>query len=98
MPLPGLVPHSDRIELTSIAVHTSHQGNGYANLALQMLTQLCDANCVTLELTARPLSDDIVPGCSASMSSEELVHWYGKHGFVTVRPNDGACDMIREWR
>ena len=98
MPMPGVLPGSGVVELNSIGVPDAHQGKGYASAALRMLTDLCDANGVTITLTPRPLPDQIVPGCTATRSIEELASWYGRHGFEIVRPNEYTFDMIRRPR
>jgi GNAT superfamily N-acetyltransferase len=95
MPMPGVLPNSDAIELTTIGVYAAHQGKGYASLALQMLTDLCDENGVTIKLTARPLLDSLLPRCKASKSICELVSWYRRHGFDVSDPNNDMVEMIR---
>jgi ribosomal protein S18 acetylase RimI-like enzyme len=99
MPEPGVLPNGPLVELTSIGVHKKHQRHGYASRALRMLTALCDANAMTIKLVARPLEDDLLPGCPATLSTEELVAWYEKHGFVeTSGAGDDTREMIREPR
>jgi hypothetical protein len=96
MPEPGVVPNGPLVELTSIGVHKKHQDQGYANQALRMLTALCDANAMTIKLVARPLESNLLPGCPATLSTEQLVAWYQKHGFVeTSGAGDDTREMIR---
>jgi ribosomal protein S18 acetylase RimI-like enzyme len=97
MPEPGVVANGPLVELNSIGVHEKHQCNGYASRALTMLTVLCDANAMTIKLIARPLDSDILPGCPATLSTEQLVALYQKHGFVeTGSAGDDTREMIRE--
>jgi ribosomal protein S18 acetylase RimI-like enzyme len=99
MPEPGVVPNGPLVELTSIGVHGKHQGQGYANQALRMLTALCDANAMTIKLVARPLESNLLPGCPATLSTEQLVAWYKEHGFVETRgAGDDTREMIRKPR
>jgi len=70
------------VELTAIAVYGPHQGKGYAGRAMRMLTALCDTNGLTIKLIARPLPLNIVPGRPASLSTDQLIAWYGRYGFV----------------
>ena len=93
MPQPGVVPNGPLVELTSIGVHEKHQGQGYASRALRMLTTLCDENAMTIKLIARPIESDRLPGCPATLSTEQLVAWYQEHGFVE---NGAAGDDTRE--
>jgi len=84
------------IELTFIGVYTEHQGKGYAGRALCILTALCDANGLTIELNARPEVAKLFPDCRQSRSVEELVAWYGRNGFVdTSAPGDNSPKMVR---
>jgi ribosomal protein S18 acetylase RimI-like enzyme len=97
MPEPGVVPNGPLVELTSIGVHQKHQGQGYARQALRMLTVLCDANAMTIKLITRPLESDLLPGCPATLTTEQLVAWYQRHGFVETRgAGDDTREMIRE--
>jgi len=94
MAVPGVLPNDGRVELTSIGVYGKHQHKGYAREALHLLTALCDANGVTIELVARPLPNDLAPGCPASLSTDDLVRWCTKLGFEDVgEPGDDACRM-----
>lgn len=84
------------VELTAIAVYGPHQGKGYAGRAMRMLTALCDTNGLTIKLIARPLPLNIVPGCPASLSTDQLVAWYGRYGFVdAIVPGDDTRTMVR---
>ncbi len=97
MPKPQLIESRGLVELIAIGTYGKHQRKGYASRALRMLTDLADANGLTVELVARPL-DDIpsFPGCPASLSTEELVAWYSRHGFVDASaPNDDTRRMLR---
>jgi ribosomal protein S18 acetylase RimI-like enzyme len=99
MPLPGVVANGRLVELTSIGVHGPHQGMGYASRALRMLTGLCDANGVTIELIARPLEPSlrITANCPATRSIDELIAWYRRHGFVDAwAAGDDTRRMIRK--
>jgi ribosomal protein S18 acetylase RimI-like enzyme len=99
MPEPGVVPNGPLVELTSIGVPEKHQGYGYASQALRMLMEICDANAMTITLIARPLQDNLLPGCPATLSTEQLVAWYEKHGFVETRiTGDDTREMTREPR
>jgi hypothetical protein len=97
MPEPGVVPNGPLVELTSIGVPEKHQGRGYASRALIMLTVLCDANAMSIELVARPLESDLLPGCPAALTTEQLVAWYQRHGFVETRSaGDDTREMVRK--
>jgi ribosomal protein S18 acetylase RimI-like enzyme len=97
MPEPGVGANGPLIELNSIGVHEKHQSNGYASRALTMLTAICDANGMTIKLIARPLDSDLLPGCPATLLTEQLVAWYQRHGFVdTGTAGDDTSEMIRE--
>lgn len=99
MPEPGVVPNGPLVELTSIGVYEKHHGQGYASRALRMLTALCDSSAMTIKLVARPLGSDLLPGCPATLSTEQLVAWYQKHGFVETRgAGDDTREMVREPR
>jgi hypothetical protein len=100
MPEPGVVPNDPFVELTSIGVYEKHQGQGYATRALKMLTALCDANATTIKLVARPLESNILPGCPATLSTEQLVAWYREeHKFVeTGAAGDDTREMTRKPR
>jgi ribosomal protein S18 acetylase RimI-like enzyme len=97
MPEPQVVANGPYVELISIGVHEKHQGQGYATRALRMLTALCDANTMTIKLIARPLEFNLLPGCPATLSSEQLVAWYEDHGFVETRvAGDDTREMVRK--
>jgi ribosomal protein S18 acetylase RimI-like enzyme len=97
MPEPGMVANGPLVELNSIGVYEKHQGNGYASRALTMLTTLCDANAMPIKLIARPLDSNLLPGCPATLLTEQLVAWYQKHGFEeTGSAGDDTREMIRE--
>jgi GNAT superfamily N-acetyltransferase len=97
MPAPGVVANGPLVELNSIGVHEKHQGKGCASRALTMLTLLCDGNAMVIKLIARPLDSDLLPGCPATLRTEQLVAWYQRHGFVeTGSAGDGTREMIRE--
>jgi GNAT superfamily N-acetyltransferase len=98
MPMPALAAHSDYVELMSIGVHDAHQGHGYAGLALRILTDICEASRLTIELIARPLPLELLPGCTASKSCKQLVELYRGHGFELSEPNDHTVEMIRKPR
>lgn len=101
MPEPMIVANGLRVELMLIAVYERYQNQGLASHALQILTTLCDANRVAVELVARRLDPaslaTFAPGCPAALSTEQLVSWYRKHGFVdATAPGDDTRKMIRE--
>ena len=103
MPEPILVANGPLVELTLIAVYEAHQHKGYATRALRMLTALCDKNGVTITLTARRLDtgalSHFAPGCPPTFSTEQLVSWYARHGFVnTTAPGDDTRTMERHPR
>jgi hypothetical protein len=99
MPEPGVVPNGPLVELTSIGMYEKHQGQGYARQALRRLTVLCDANAMTIKLIARPLESDLLPGCPATLTTEQLVAWYQRHGFVETKDaGDDTREMIRKPR
>jgi hypothetical protein len=99
MPEPQVVANGPLVELTSIGVHEKHQGQSYARRAPRMLTELCDANAMTIKLIARPLGSNLLPGCSATLSTEHLVAWYQRRGFVETRSaGDDTREMIRKPR
>jgi hypothetical protein len=91
---PGIFANSGVIELNSIGVPDAHQGKKHATAALKILADLCDENGLTITLIARPLPD-LVPGCTPSLTVEQLVSWYRRYGFDIVGPNDDTFDMIR---
>lgn len=98
MPEPGLFVNGPLVELNSIGVYGPHQGRHYGSRALRMLTTLCDANGVTITLIARPLDARLLD-CPATRSTDELVSWYQRHGFVeTTTPGDDTRMMVREPR
>jgi hypothetical protein len=94
MQQPGILANAGVIELNSIGVPDAHQGKKHATAVLKILTDLCDENGLTITLIARPLPD-LVPGCTPSLTAEELVSWYSRHDFEIVQPNDDTFDMIR---
>ena len=101
MPEPGVIANGQVVELNSIGVYGPHQRQGHASRALQMLTDVCDANGVTISLVARPLDPSLLftPDCPASLSTKQLIDWYQKHGFVdTSEPGDDTHTMIRKPR
>ena len=101
MPSPGVVANGQRVELNSIGVYEAHQGKGYASRTLRMLTDLCDAHGVTIELVARPLDPTLLftPGCPATHSVAELIEWYKRHDFVPAwATDDDTRTMIRRPR
>ena len=102
MPEPMLVANGPVVELTLIAVYEQHQNKGYATRALEMLTALCDANRVTIQLVARspgPELERYAPGCPASRSTKQLVGWYERRKFVdTAVPGDDTHTMTRKPR
>jgi hypothetical protein len=64
-----------------------------------MLTALRDANGTVVELIARPLESEILPGCPATLTTKQLVTWYQRHGFVeTMAAGDDTREMIRKPR
>lgn len=97
MPEPMLTAHGLRVKLTAIGVYERHQRSGCATRALRMLTTLCDENGVTIELIARPLGLNLIPGCPATLPIERLIAWYSHYGFVDVTvPGDDTRTMVRE--
>jgi hypothetical protein len=82
--------------LNQIAVYYQHQRKGYADRALRMLTALCDENDVTIKLIVAPL--DSIPGCSPTLSAEQLVNWYQGHGFEDSEDTDLEPTMTRKPR
>jgi hypothetical protein len=99
MPEPMVIANGPLVELTLITVHGPHQDKGYASLALRMLTALCDENGATLSLVARPMGPDcsLTPCGPARLSTDQLVAWYKRHGFVeTSTPGDDTHSMIRK--
>jgi GNAT superfamily N-acetyltransferase len=94
-----LIDNGPLVELTAIGVYGRHQHKGYASRALRMLTALCDENGIAISLIARPLPPDLshMPGCPAKLSIDQLVAWYGRHGFVdATAPGDDTRVMVRE--
>jgi hypothetical protein len=103
MPEPMLVANGPVVELTLVAVYGPHQHKGYATQALRMITVLCDENAVTIRLTARQLDpgplSHFAPGCPPTLSTEQLIAWYGRHEFVdTTVPGDNTRTMERQPR
>jgi len=101
MPEPMVVANGPVVELTLITVYGQHQRKGYASRALQMLTGICDENRMILSLVARPIGQDcsLAPCGPAGLSTDELVAWYTRYGFVeTTPPGDDAHIMIRKPR
>jgi ribosomal protein S18 acetylase RimI-like enzyme len=85
---PMVVANGSVVELTLIAVYRRHQRKGYATRAMEMLTTLCDENGITIRLVARQMNDSslssFAPGCPATLSTELLVAWYQRHGFIEI--------------
>jgi hypothetical protein len=80
-------------------VYGLHQGKGYASRALQMLAVLCDEDRMTLSLVARPMGPELslTPGCPERLSTDQLIAWYTRHGFVDkTAPGDDTRTMVRE--
>jgi ribosomal protein S18 acetylase RimI-like enzyme len=102
MPEPMLVANGPVVELTLITVYELHQRQGHASRALQMLAALCDENGVFISLVARPMGGpefSLAPCGPASLSTDELVAWYTRHGFVeTGVPGDDTRTMLRKPR
>jgi len=98
MPEPLMVANGSAVELNLVAVRQGHQGKGYASRALRLLTALCDENGVTLMLVARPMDAGLgfAPDCPATRSTDELVAWYKRHGFLDMNvPGDDTRAMLR---
>ncbi len=94
---PQVVANGPYVELTSIGVYEKYQHQGHATRALRMLTALCDANAATIKLIARPLEFEILPGCPATLSTEQLVSWYEDNGFVEISvAGDDTREMVRK--
>ena len=103
MPEPVVVAGAGVVDLMLIAVPAHNQGKGYATRALQMLTALCDDNGITITLIARQMDQaslsHYAPGCPATLSTAQLIAWYGKHGFIKTAPSgDHTPTMVREPR
>jgi hypothetical protein len=102
MPEPMVVANGPVVELTLITVYELHQRQGHASRALEMLAALCDENGVFISLVARPMGGpefSLAPCGPASLSTDELVAWYARHGFVeTSAPGDGTRTMLRKPR
>ena len=100
MPEPILIDNRGKVELTRISVLDQHRGQGFASRVLKMLTDLCDANEVEIELVARPLTEElpaeVTGGCRASLDVRQLTAWYQRKGFVNVSvPGEDTHTMIR---
>jgi ribosomal protein S18 acetylase RimI-like enzyme len=97
MPEPQVVANRGYVELTSMGVYGEYQRRGHGPRALTMLTDLCDANALPIKLVARALENDLLRGCPATLSTDELVAWYNRHGFVeTGDAGDDTHEMVRE--
>ncbi len=84
-------PYAKTIEVTDIAVHPDHRGQGHARRAMNALTAHADA-------TDHDLAIHPDPGYGSS--KKRLTRWYHSHGFV---PNKGKnfstkLSMIRKPR
>ena len=90
MPKPDVVAIGDFVELSMICVYDQHRGCGYARQALKVLTDLCDESRVAIKLVPSR-QDSIVPGCSAGLTTEELVAWYSRRGFVETTAAAMTC-------
>ena len=67
-------------------------GTGAGNTALRSLTDIADKHGVTMELTASPYGDE-----ATRLGKDDLVKWYGQHGFVPEPGHDPALGyMVRE--
>jgi ribosomal protein S18 acetylase RimI-like enzyme len=98
MPEPQVVANGPYVELTSIGTYGKHQGQGHARRALAMLTALCDSNAVSIKLIARAfLEFDLLPGCPATFSTDQLVAWYKRQGFEeTGDAGNDTHEMVRK--
>jgi len=94
---PGLLPEVGLVELSSLCVLTEHQNNGCATRALRLLMDLCDQHEMPINLVARPLDVPFLcPGCPPTLKTDELLAFYGKHGFIDLTiPGDDTRTMIR---
>ena len=100
MPEPMVVANGGVVELTLIAVPGHNQCKGYATQALQMLTALCDENGITITLVARQMDQASLShyalDCPATLSTDLLVAWYKRHGFIEIAlPGDDTRTMER---
>jgi hypothetical protein len=95
MPMPDVAAVGPLVELGTIGVYDEHQGRGHMSSALRILTTLCDKNSVVIKLVPSRLT--ILPGCTPSLSTEQLIEVYGRKCFVeTQAESDGTREMTRE--
>jgi GNAT superfamily N-acetyltransferase len=97
MPKPELSATRDKVELSAIGTYERYQGNGYATRALKMLIDLCDENGVEIMLVPRALDPNlgVTPGCPATLTTEQIVAWYKRYGFIETRAaGEGTREMI----
>ncbi|MCE6958390.1 hypothetical protein LAZ40_04880 [Cereibacter sphaeroides] len=76
------------LELELITTQARARGQGVATGMLRDICIVADRLAMPLRLTAVPLA-----GLGPSL--ETLVGWYGKAGFVPIRPKDGGLRMGR---
>ena len=73
-------------------IQTLKPGTGAGNSALRSITDIADKHGVTMELTASPYGDE-----ATRLGKDNLVKWYGQHGFVPEPGTDPALGyMVRE--
>ena len=79
-----------------VFIHSLAQGGGYASKALQYITDMADKHNVTLTLNAAPLPYKVTDK-KAAFSKEQLIQWYGRHGFFPAVRMRGEDDyMVRK--
>jgi len=86
-----LTPHSGHVEIDLIAVGGADRGHGIGSWTLSNICSLADLHGVDIRLQASSLP---WPGKWA-MTDDELVAWYGRHGFELDDRGDGLRWMVR---
>lgn len=77
----------DMIEISGISVLTSYRRKGLGDIALRMVLDIVTAHNTSVMLFPSPMGD--------SISSDNLIAWYEKHGFVlNEKKNDFSFKKV----
>lgn len=85
-----LINTGDKQEhIIMLSVSDEHQGQGYGNSLLELLTAKADAQEATLTLNV------VVPTGAPPKTAEELRDWFSAHGFIVTDEGE-PFRMVRE--